>query len=579
MKVWGKSWEEAIGKTCLELGYPDWHAAMHDREIDQVIATRVPVRGEVPFATTFGERIYEYILVPVIGPGGEVEAVAGTTRDVTEQKVIEQSLRADEERKSFLLALADAMRRSGDARQVLNVAATMLGEKLSVDRTFYAALDEQQGVGDVGTDWCRAELVSLAGQYPLSDFREIISLMRDGQPLIIDDVAGSSLLSDALREILAKLGIGSFIAVPLFRDGRPIWSVNVAHRDRHEWTAEQTRIVVEVAERSWEAVGRVQALDELRRARTQAEQQARTLESTLSSVLDLVFRYTPDGRFDYANQPLLDLWGTTLDHALGKSMAELGYAPETEQHMLRELAKVIATGAPVEGETTYASPDGRRGHYAYKLAPLFDAKGKVVQIAGTSLDITERKRNELLLTEQQNVLELVTAGCELARCLEELGASVARLDEHTRAAVVLGGADGNLPLDVYFANVSSCFGTQICGLAADICAETIDFALPVTCADIARAEERSPVWRERCLAANVRSCHSVPFSIRTARPSDRSYSLSINPVSQTRGTGVLPNSARMWRVLRSPTIAPRRRYARARRNLPMNWPARVCCRV
>ena len=98
LTMWGRTWNDAIGKTCLELGYPEWHAAMHDREIDQVVATRRSVRGEVPFAGTHGRRIYDYIFVPVIGPGGEVESVAGTTRDVTERQQSEQVLRASEER-------------------------------------------------------------------------------------------------------------------------------------------------------------------------------------------------------------------------------------------------------------------------------------------------------------------------------------------------------------------------------------------------------------------------------------------------------------------------------------------------
>lgn len=86
LAMWGKSWDESIGKTCLELGYPAWHAAMHDREIEQVIATRKPIRGEVPFNGTNGRRIYDYIFFPVIGESGKVEAVAGTTRDITDSK-------------------------------------------------------------------------------------------------------------------------------------------------------------------------------------------------------------------------------------------------------------------------------------------------------------------------------------------------------------------------------------------------------------------------------------------------------------------------------------------------------------
>lgn len=91
LTMWGMSWDEAIGKTCLEIGYEPWHAAMHDREIEQVITTRQPIRGDVPFPhATLGVRIYDYIFTPVIGPDGQVEAIAGSTRDVTERKRHEQ---------------------------------------------------------------------------------------------------------------------------------------------------------------------------------------------------------------------------------------------------------------------------------------------------------------------------------------------------------------------------------------------------------------------------------------------------------------------------------------------------------
>ncbi len=94
--MWGKTWDEAIGKRCIELGYEHWHAEMHDREIDQVVATKRPVRGVVPFDGAYGRRMYDYILVPVVGENSEVEAVAGTTRDVTERISAENALREGE---------------------------------------------------------------------------------------------------------------------------------------------------------------------------------------------------------------------------------------------------------------------------------------------------------------------------------------------------------------------------------------------------------------------------------------------------------------------------------------------------
>jgi PAS domain S-box-containing protein len=107
MKMWGRGYEGTIGKTFLEIGYEPWHAQMHEREIDQVRATRQPVRGEVPFTGTLGRRHYEYIFVPVIGADGEVEAVAGTTRDVTARHEADAALRESEERSAFVRRSSD----------------------------------------------------------------------------------------------------------------------------------------------------------------------------------------------------------------------------------------------------------------------------------------------------------------------------------------------------------------------------------------------------------------------------------------------------------------------------------------
>ncbi len=111
LRLWGRPREEAIGKNCLELGYEPWHAAMHDREIDQVIATKKPVRGQVPFTGTSGPRHYDYLLVPVLGADGEVVAVSGVTRDITELKQLEAALReADHRKDEFIAMLAHELR-------------------------------------------------------------------------------------------------------------------------------------------------------------------------------------------------------------------------------------------------------------------------------------------------------------------------------------------------------------------------------------------------------------------------------------------------------------------------------------
>jgi PAS domain S-box-containing protein len=130
LSMWGKSWDNAVGKSLLENNYEPWHAEMHEREIDQVKATRQPVRGEVSFPhATLGRRIYDYIFVPVIDQNGEVEAVAGTTRDITEQK----------ESQGLLAKTLDELR-------VINVEMAAVNEEQAASNEELTAANEELAV-------------------------------------------------------------------------------------------------------------------------------------------------------------------------------------------------------------------------------------------------------------------------------------------------------------------------------------------------------------------------------------------------------------------------------------------------
>jgi two-component sensor histidine kinase len=66
---------------------------MHEREIDKVVATKQPIRGEVGFPhATLGWRTYDYIFTPVMDEKGDVQTIAGTTRDITDIRRAEEHL-------------------------------------------------------------------------------------------------------------------------------------------------------------------------------------------------------------------------------------------------------------------------------------------------------------------------------------------------------------------------------------------------------------------------------------------------------------------------------------------------------
>ena len=82
---WRKPLNDLLGKTLLEVGYPPGLAEMINQQLDQVIQNPIPLRNRAPLAELGGkERLYDYILVPVFSQTGTLEAIAGSSRDITE---------------------------------------------------------------------------------------------------------------------------------------------------------------------------------------------------------------------------------------------------------------------------------------------------------------------------------------------------------------------------------------------------------------------------------------------------------------------------------------------------------------
>jgi PAS domain S-box-containing protein len=88
----GLTSREMIGKTWQELGWSVQMMQQVDDQCTAIFATGGSAKGEVIVPTAaWGMRDYEYILSPVCGTDGSVEAVVATLRDITERKDAEEA--------------------------------------------------------------------------------------------------------------------------------------------------------------------------------------------------------------------------------------------------------------------------------------------------------------------------------------------------------------------------------------------------------------------------------------------------------------------------------------------------------
>ena len=102
--------------------------------------------------------------------------------------------------------------------------------------------------------------------------------------------------------------------------------------------------------------------------------------------------------------------------------------PDDRAGVEMSLANVLADLKPFSYETRILRPDGEERIIFDQVEVLFDDRGDVLGMAGASLDITIRKRAELLERDRSQVLELVAQNEPLPVILE----FIERLLEHQR---------------------------------------------------------------------------------------------------------------------------------------------------
>ncbi|MEP6673183.1 MAG: ATP-binding protein [Chthoniobacter sp.] len=142
LDLWGKTAEEALGRNFFELDYPPELAARLQRQVQEVIATKQSLRDETPYTSAVaGTRAYEYIFAPAFDAEGRVEAVAGSTRDITDRKLAAEKLRDAQAR------LAATMAAAAVGTWVWNVPEDRVFADASLAEMFLVSPAEAEGGG------------------------------------------------------------------------------------------------------------------------------------------------------------------------------------------------------------------------------------------------------------------------------------------------------------------------------------------------------------------------------------------------------------------------------------------------
>lgn len=380
LALYGRPLEDVVGKTFIELGYPAWHAEMHLREIAQVIATKAPFQGEIPFRGESGQSgIFDYIFSPVFGADGRVEAVAGTTRDVTERK-------RGEVRDRLLVDLDDATRPLTDPAAITQASARLLAEYLGVNRCAYAEVEADENTFNLTGDFNR-DVSSMVGRYRFDQFGpECLRLMRAGEPFIVTD-AETDPRTEGVRESYRAAQIRSVICVPLNKAGHFVAAMAVHQNIERVWLQSDVQAVQLVASCCWESIARTRAVREL----SESEQRLRLAVSTGRLgvwELDLVTR-----AFSASDQCLAN-YGRAPGTPFSYDDVLATVHPEDRPRVEATIDRAVTDGGEFDLEYRILWPDGGVHWVLVRGQTDLRADSLTRRLLGVSLDITARKQSE-----------------------------------------------------------------------------------------------------------------------------------------------------------------------------------------
>ena len=313
---------------------------------------------------------------------GELEArkVGVLFSDITARKRREANL-------TFLAEASEDLVQLTDIDETINALGEKLAAHLGLSACVFAELLEDAHVGVINHGWHRADMPSLLGTYRMRELMtaEVLQSCRAGEAVVIRDVFADPRTDGAQY---AALNIGSFVSMPLVRDGAWRFLLVVYQSEPHDWRADEIDLIREITARIWTQLERARA----EAALAASEAKYRVLFDSIDEgfvTVEILFDaagQATDFRLLELNQAYERMTGMPR-MVVGRRIREL--VPDMEETIFQRYGELVRTGEPVRYEQHVAGP-GR----------WFDAFSVRVGGAGSRIvatvfnDITVRKQQE-----------------------------------------------------------------------------------------------------------------------------------------------------------------------------------------
>lgn len=348
----------------------------------------------------------------------------------------------EEEKKSYLLKLSDALRDLTTSAEIKETACRVLGEHLGVIRAMYAdsfikdGVEYFQNVGQYSTD-----LPYSPEPIPAEHIKTATAPLYEGKISVISDVLKE--IPAAEQAAYLHFNIRSFIAVPLLKNGKPVLIFGVHEDHPRIWREDEIELVKETAERTWTTAEKIQAEEELKKSEANFAAMFEALPvgaALIDTHGKLVLSnermriYVPNNVIPSRDPERFQRWvGRLPDGSLLDRNDFPGARALRGEHVVQGV------------EMLYTQDDGQKIWTNVAAVPIKDATGEVSGQVTVVTDITQLKQATDALQQSTDTLAQDLRSAQWLHALSErlVSASTLQLfyNEVVNAAMALTGAD------------------------------------------------------------------------------------------------------------------------------------------
>ncbi|MBW4432555.1 MAG: PAS domain S-box protein [Pelatocladus maniniholoensis HA4357-MV3] len=405
---------EMAGKTPEQV-FPPEDAQVMSARFQACTTTGKRITYEERLVIRDKETWWINVLTPIYRENGQIYRLIGSCFNITRRKKLEQSLRSQADHESLLATITQHIRQSLDLEQILATTVVEVQKTLQADRVLIFRLN-QDGSGEIIKEAVLPEYL-ITNQMRWTDEcfpNDCYDYYRQGNPRILPDVAKDE-WAECLVEFMEQVGVKSKVVAPIVQtledSSTRVWGLLIVHAcsDYRQWRASEAEFLQQISNQLAIALHQANLYHQLQIELAERKQTEKALRQNQVH-LAMAQKVSQIGSWEFdLNSQKISCSQTTFHHwGIEPVKGEPSFAqllervhPEDREVLQQYVEQAITKGITYTFDLRIVWPDGSIRYLDSRAEPVFNTQGQVIQLIGTSLDITKRKQTEDFLRESE----------------------------------------------------------------------------------------------------------------------------------------------------------------------------------